>query len=79
MGKSIQRDIYYEKMKNKAEITGQSLAVLMMASRFKKHHKYAVEVLNNAKAALAAAGAEVPDIGITASEPTAEYAHTRTV
>lgn len=54
MGKSIQRDIYYEKMKSKAETTGQALAVLMMASRFKKHQKYATTVLNNVNAALAA-------------------------
>jgi len=54
VGKSIQRDIYDEKIKNKSEATGQALPVLMMASRFKKHQKYATAVLNNAKAALEA-------------------------
>ena len=54
MGKSIQRDIYYQKTKNKSEVTGQALAVLMMTSRFKKHQKYATTVLNNVNAALAA-------------------------
>lgn len=53
MGKSIQRDIYYEKMKNKSETTGQALAVLMMASKYKKHQKYATTVLNNVKEVLA--------------------------
>lgn len=79
MGKSIQRELYYEKMRNKAEITGQSMAVLMMSSRFNKHRRYAMEVLNNAKAALVSAGVEIPDIGIPATDPSAEYAHTRTV
>lgn len=65
MGKSIQRDIYYEKMKNKAETTGQALAVLMMTSRFNKHRTYATSVLNNVQAALAEPKEE-------------EYVHTRT-
>lgn len=52
MGQSIQRDIYYEKMKNKAATSGQSLPVLLMASPYKKHRAYATTVLNNAKAAL---------------------------
>jgi len=65
VGKSSQRDIYYEKMKNKSETTGQALAVLMMTSRFKKHQKYATSVLNNVQAALAEHKEE-------------EYVHTRT-
>lgn len=52
MGKSIQRDRYYEKMKNKAETTGQALAVLMMASKYKKHQKYGSGVLNNVREVL---------------------------
>lgn len=52
MGKSIQRDRYYEKMKNKAETTGQALAVLMMASKYKQHRTYATKVLNNVKEVL---------------------------
>jgi len=73
VGKSIQRDIYYEKMKNKSEITGQALSVLMMASRFTKPRTYATGVLNNAKAALEGAG-------VTIQPPVeGEYVHTRTV
>jgi len=72
VGKSIQRDIYYEKMKNKSEITGQALSVLMMASRFTKPRTYATGVLNNAKAALEGAG-------VTIQPPVeGEYVHTRT-
>ena len=70
MGKSIQRDMYYEKMKHKAEVTGQALSVLMMASPFKKHQRYATTVLNNAKTALAEA---------VSTNQEGEYVHTRTV
>jgi len=49
MGKSNQREIYYEKMKSKAAITGQSLAVLLTTSPYKQHQKYATTVLNNVK------------------------------
>lgn len=65
MGKSIQRDIYYAKMQTMSARTGQALAVLLMASKYKKHQKYATAVLNNAKAALEAPKEE-------------EYVHTRT-
>jgi len=64
VGKSTQRDIYYEKMKNRAEVTGQALSVLLMTSKFSKHRKAAVQALENVNKAVA----QVEE----------EYVHTRT-
>ena len=61
--RSIQRDRYWEKTKLKAERTGQGMAVLLMASPYKKHREYATTILNNARAAVEAAGVELPKRG----------------